>query len=37
MSRFLHAALALGLGVVASGCAMLEPTLPEAQPAIPAQ
>jgi len=37
MSRFLHAALALGLGVVASGCAMLEPTMPEAQPAIPAQ
>ena len=37
MSRFLHAAIAVGLGVVAGGCAMLEPTLPEAQPAIPAQ
>jgi multidrug efflux system outer membrane protein len=37
MNRFLHATLAVVLGAAASGCAMLEPTLPEAQPAIPAQ
>ena len=37
MNKVLHAAIVLGITVVASGCAMLEPTLPEAQPAIPAQ
>jgi multidrug efflux system outer membrane protein len=37
MNKFLHAAIAVAFGAAASGCAMLEPAMPEAQPAIPAQ
>lgn len=36
MTKLLHPALALAIGLAASGCAMLEPQLPTAQPSIPA-
>lgn len=37
MNKLLHAVVALGVGLAASGCAMLEPQLPAAQPSIPVQ